>query len=244
MVYATLVPLEDHIYTIAHSDKKPETPAKPSLGVNSYFGLMASLAAAPLYLYSTLKGKFEVWDEILDGIPDDTFRRPTLDAGAGRGMVLLKVAERKKKLAKTAGWPPSAISPAYGIDAFKRGLQRSYTPVDTYKNAAAMDVVGFAVLNTARLTEKFPFADGAFSLVTSHLVIHNANKDGRVTAVREMARVCASGGKIIIVDLYGHFKEHQIVLEALGWKGVEVSLVGFRMSYGVVPCQMLVAVKP
>lgn len=113
---------------------------------------MASLAAAPLYLYSTLEGKFEVWDEILDGIPDDIFRRPTLDAGAGRGMVLLKVAERKKKLAKTAGWPPSAISPAYGIDAFKRGLQRSYTPVDTYKNSAAMDVVDFAVLNTASLT--------------------------------------------------------------------------------------------
>jgi hypothetical protein len=44
--------------------------------------------------------------------------------------------------------------------------------------------------------------------------------------------------------LYGYFKEHQIVLGALGWKGVEVSLVGFRMSYGVVPCQMLVAVKP
>lgn len=243
---------EDHIRTLAKTSTV-DIPDKPSFGLDSWLGLAASCAAAPLYLYSSLKGKYAVWDEILNGIPAWCIQAPTLDVGSGRGMVLLKVAQRKKALAvdaaaaaspQSAGATHPVTCQAYGVDTFQKPLHRSYGPVDTYKNAAALSVLDFTVLHTADYTEKLPFADAAFALVTSNLVIHCAQKDGRVRAVREMARVCMPEGKLVIVDLSGHFSEHQTVLEALGWADIHVSLVGFRMSYGVIPCQLLTATKP
>lgn len=233
-------PPENHIATISSSPSKPPTPSDPDFGLDSLFGLFASLVAAPLYLYATLKGKFKVWDEILDNIPESLLRKPTLDVGCGRGMVLLKTAQRKKKLLSTSSETP----PAYGIDIFSTADQTGNSPVATYKNAAAMDVVDMAVLHTASFTETFPFADGVFGLVTANLSIHNAQREGRIFAVKEMARVCAPGGRVVIVDLYGYFKDHRVALEECGWTGVDVSLVSFKMMYGVLPCQILTATKP
>lgn len=242
-------PLKDHIHDIAGGDP-PTIPAKPSFGLDSWIGLAASCAAAPLYLYSSLKGKLDVWDELLDDqVPQWCLRHPTLDVGSGRGMVLLKVAERKKKLTADCqsdydDVKKSNVAKAYGIDTFKRTLHRSYGPIDTYKNAGALDVLNLAVLNTADFSDKFPFADGAFSLVTSNLVLHCSSKEGRLNAMREIARVCMPEGRVVIVDLYGHFGELEAALKAMGWTDVKVSIVGFRMSYGVIPCQMLLATKP
>lgn len=100
------------------------------------------------------------------------------------------------------------------------------------------------VLHTASFTETFPFADGVMGLVTANLALHNAKREGRIFAVKEMARVCAKGGRIVIVDLYGYFKDHRCTLEELGWKGVSVELLGFKMLYGTLPCQILTATKP
>lgn len=243
-------PLEDHIQTIAKSDDVLATPANPQFGIDSYFGLVASFLAAPLYLYSTLKGKHQVWDEILDGLPENCFLGPALDVGCGRGMVLLKIAERKKKLAEklVSDAKPASdaqpVHPAYGTDIFNTSDQSGNSPVATYKNAVAMGVTDYAVLHTTNFTDRFPFADGVFPLVTTCLTVHNVDGTGRKNAVKEMARVCATGGRIIMVDLYGYFKDHQKILEGLKWKDVKVSIVGFRMSYGVLPCQMLTAQKP
>ena len=230
-------PPEDHIHTIATSPSKPETPSQPDFGFDSLFGLLMSFVAAPLYLYATLKGKFRVWDDILDAVPADLLLKPTLDVGCGRGMVFLKVAQRKKALGDAAK--------SYAIDIFSTADQTGNSPVATYKNAAAMDVVDLSVLHTASFTDRLPFADGVFGIVTANLSLHNVNRDGRLAAVEDMARVCAPGGRIVIVDLYGYFNDHSSVLQdRLGWKGVEVSVVGFKMMYGVLPCQMLTATKP
>lgn len=236
----------DHIRTIAESGSEIKQIIRPKFGLDSLLGLFASSFASPLYLYASLKGKFQVWDEILRSIPDSAFKAPSLDVGCGRGMVLLKIAQRKKKL--IAGSDIDHISstetrPAYGIDIFKTADQTGNSPVATYQNAAAMDVINNVVLHTLSFTERLPFIDGAFQLITSNLALHNANREGRIIAMEEMARVCAHGGRIVIVDLYGSFNDHEAVLKRLGWDSVTVSTIGIKMLFGIWPCQMLIAMK-
>ncbi|KAK5993563.1 hypothetical protein PT974_06997 [Cladobotryum mycophilum] len=234
-------PPVDHIHTIAMSVDTPPKLTQADFGLDSLFGLLLSSVAAPLYLYASLKGKFHVWDDILADVSDEDFRSPTLDVGCGRGMVLLKMAQRKKNIADMTS---TNVCPTYGIDIFNTSDQTGNSPNATYQNAEAMDVLNHTVLHTASFAERFPFADNTFSLITTNLALHNANKDGRITAMREMARVCKPGGRIVLVDLYGYFGDHKTVLQALGWKNVDVSLVGFRMMFGSLPCQILTATKP
>ena len=235
----------DHIRTIAESESGSEIKQiiRPKFGLDSLLGLFASSFAAPLYLYASLKGKFQVWDEILKNIPDSTFKGPSLDVGCGRGMVLLKIAQRKKLIAGSDHISSTEIRPAYGIDIFRTEDQTGNSPIATYQNAAAMEVINNVVLHTLSFTERLPFIDGAFQLITSNLALHNANREGRITAIEEMARVCAHGGRIVIVDLYGSFNDYDAVLKRLGWDGVRVSTIGIKMLFGIWPCQMLIAMK-
>jgi SAM-dependent methyltransferase len=230
----------DHIAAIGQSEDKPATPARPSFGFDSLAGLLYSNISAPLYLYATLRGKFAVWDRLLVAVPDHVFQAPTLDVGCGRGLVLLKTAARKKALAAHG----SDVAPAYGTDIFSKADQTGNDPAATYRNAAGLDVLDYTVLHEASFTDPFPFADGVFSLVTSSLAIHNVAREGRRSAVEEIARVCAPGGTVIIVDLRGHFKDHVEVLKGLGWEDVHVTGAGLQMTYGILPCQVLQAKKP
>ena len=233
--------MEDHIQSTRQSPNRPATPAKPSFGLDSPGGLAASNVTAPLYLYASLRGKFQVWDDILSELGDNLFGPPSLDVGCGRGMVLLKVAQRKKEIAAKAG--AVDVRPAYGIDIFASADQTGNHPDATYRNAAAMQVLDFTVLHTASFAKTFPFADGVFSIVTASLSLHNVGKPEQGAAVREMARVCSPGGIIIIVDLFG-VNGHVSALKELGWEDVKVKGAGLRMMYGIFPCQILTAVKP
>ncbi|VUC26156.1 unnamed protein product [Clonostachys rosea] len=224
-------PPKDLIQELATSDPLPEVPSKPNFGLDSIFGLFLSSFAAPLYLYASLRGKFQVWDDVLAGIPDEVFHEPALDVGCGRGLVLLKVAKRKQKLAR--GALDGSICPAYGLDIFSQADQTGNSPLATYQNAAAMGVVANTVLHMASFTEQLPFADGSFSLITSNLAIHNVNREGRTVAIQEIARVCKLGGRLVIIDLFGHFNDHKAILFELGWTEVRVELVGFKMFSSV-----------
>lgn len=246
-LYGTAQPPEDHIQSIRQSANKPETPKKPSFGLDYPIGLLAANITAPLYLHASLRGKHEVWDELLAGTPDSLFYQPALDLGCGRGMVLLKVAQRKKGLTAAAGsgtgTPPPEVHPVFGVDIFNTVDQSGNSPVATYKNAAAVAVLDYVVLHTASFTERLPFADGSFSLVTSSLAIHNVPREGQVAAIKETARVCSPGGRVIIIDLF-KVKDHAALLESLGWKDVQVKGAGIRMVFGILPCQILIATKP
>lgn len=52
-------------------------------------------ASAAVYLHTTLRGKFAVWADILDGLELRGDER-VVDLGCGRGMVLMQVAQRLK----------------------------------------------------------------------------------------------------------------------------------------------------
>ena len=105
----------DHIQQIGKSPHRPHGLKTPSYGLDSPLGCASSVVFAPLYLYASLKGKKDVWDRLLADVPDDVFKHPVLDAGCGRGLVLLKSAQRKAEI--------DASIPATGIDIFSTADQ-------------------------------------------------------------------------------------------------------------------------
>ena len=199
-------------------------------------GLLASNIAAPLYLYASLKGKHNLWDSVLRELPDTTFEGPALDMGCGRGMVLLKLAQRKKAI--------STADPVYGVDIFSTSDQNGDSPEATYANAASLGTLENVVLHTASFAEDLPFADGIFSLITSSLAIHNVGVKGRKQAIQELARICKPGGKVLLVDLMGYPKEYAANLTALGWTQVSYGFTGIGSMFGMWPCQIVRANKP
>lgn len=215
--------------------------SKPSYGLDSPLGLVLSNVLAPLYLYSSLKGKFDVWDNLLAHIPSEIISAPTLDIGCGRGVVFLKLALLKKHLSNSSS--QQIISPAYAVDLFIKADQTGNSPEATYDNAVALAVVDHVVLHTADFTE-LPFQDITFSLVTASLSIHNVDKTGRHRAIMEAARVVRSGGYLIILDLMGYVGGYETILRSLGWTEVETELGGMKVMYGAWPCQILKARKP
>lgn len=116
-----------------------------------------------MYLYATLKGKFDLWDQILASLPEEDHRGPALDAGCGRGMVLVATAKRRRALGVD-----QTAAPCYGIDIFYKNDQSGNSPSATVANLLAAGVEAQCVLHTASFTN-LPFADGSFRLVTSSL---------------------------------------------------------------------------
>lgn len=129
--------------------------------------------AAPLYLYATLSGKFTFWDQELERIEPALLAGNTLDAGCGRGMVLIKTA--KHKLEKSA-LGIKGVSPdhkemtckAYGIDIFDTRDQSGNSPRATVSNLVAEKVETIVSLHRANFCD-LPFGNDSFSLVTSSL---------------------------------------------------------------------------
>lgn len=236
-MYVSEPPL-NHI-TELQSSSRP-VPSKASYGLDSPLGLALSNVLAPLYLYSSLKGKFDVWDKLLADVPSEILTAPTLDIGCGRGLVLLKIAQLKKTLSESSS---QQIPPAYAVDLFIQGDQTGNSPEATYDNAASMGVVDQVVLHTADFTN-LPFQDMTFSLVTASLAIHNVDKTARRRAIVEAARVIRSGGYFVILDLMGYLGGYGTILKSLGWTDVKTELGGMKVMFGAWPCQILKARKP
>lgn len=237
-IYNTVNPPEDHIATYC-ANTKNDPPKKPSYEL-SPLSLVVANVAAPLYLYTSLKGKSDLWDKLLAKVPDNQLLSyPSLDIGCGRGLVLLKVAERKKALA--AKDPATNVIKAYGIDIFKKN-----SPSVTAGNAAALGVISNVVLHYADCTEQFPFRNGSFGLVTSSLSLHYVNSEGRKTAIREMIRVCRPGGWLIVVSLSGYVHGLRDQLCEAGWpeEDIDVSWAGPGVMYGIWPAHVLTAKCP
>ncbi|UJR38574.1 hypothetical protein I4U23_031240 [Adineta vaga] len=233
----------DHIKVFRQQSESPEIPSTPSYGIDSPLGLIASLWSAPLYLYATLSGKFQVWEELLKNIIKDiNLNEPCLDCGCGRGMVLLMIARLKKefRLENDRG----SISPVYGIDIFNSLDQTSNSPISTCRNVASTNLLDCVVLHTGTFLD-LPFVDDSFTLVTSSLAIHNvSNSNEKQRAIRECARVTKPNGWLLIVDLKGNVGLYENTLRELGWKSIERKWAGMKMMFGIWPCEILKAQKP
>jgi SAM-dependent methyltransferase len=106
--------------------------------------------------------------------PDDT----VLDVACGGGIVVCAFAPHVKH--------------ATGIDMTRAMLERAR------RHAAERGIanVTWDEGDVARL----PYPDGAFTIVVTRFAVHHFPDPGAV--LREMVRVCAPGGRIVVVDTY------------------------------------------
>jgi SAM-dependent methyltransferase len=179
-----------------------------------FVGALIMLACAGCGMYTSRRGKFVAWAELLDQLKLRGDER-ILDLGCGRGAVLLLAAERL-----TTGR-------AVGVDLWRRGDQSGNAAEATRRNAIAEGVVDRVELHTADMTS-LPFAAETFDLVVSNVAIHNIKgRAGREKAVEEAVRVIRPGGRLLIADLWGTglYRNHlaklgmtDIVRRGLGWR--------------------------
>jgi cyclopropane fatty-acyl-phospholipid synthase-like methyltransferase len=170
------------------------------------------------FLYTTRRGKFLVWNEILDELHLRGDER-VLDMGCGRGAVLTAVARRL-----TSGH-------VTGIDLWSTHDQSGNSRDATMRNAALEGVDDRVAVETGDM-RALPFLDGCFSVVVSSLAIHNipSNAD-RARAIAEAWRVLEPGGRMAIADIRATSR-YVKTLRQLGATGLERRRLGWRFWYG------------
>jgi arsenite methyltransferase len=170
------------------------------------------VSGAVLSWHASLRGKFVVWQRVLQAVPDGAVST-ALDLGCGRGAVAIQTALR---------FPRAHIT---GIDLWRRTDQSGNTEAALRANAAANGVHLTVVTGTMT---RLPFDDGSMDLVTAGMSIHNIpTRAGRAAALAEAARVLAPGGRMLVVDIQraGEYADELARLglavsgpERLGWR--------------------------
>jgi ubiquinone/menaquinone biosynthesis C-methylase UbiE len=191
-----------------------------------------NLVSMALYLHGTRRGKFAVWQGLLDdlGLRGD---ERLLDLGCGRGAVLLMAAERLP------------AGRAVGIDLWRGVDQSGNAQAVTERNAEAEGVRDRVELRTGDMTA-LPFDDASFDVIISNIAIHNIKSaDGRARAIDEAVRVLRPGGRLLIADLAA-VDAYRSRLTELGMTDVRVRPLGWRMWWGGpwVGTRAVSAVKP
>jgi len=189
------------------------------LGTLSLICGLIFLLSAVSFVYTTRRGKFRVWAEILlqTGLRGD---ERIIDIGCGRGAVLLMAA----------GLLPTGK--ASGIDLWKRVDQSGNAEAVTRRNAELEGVAGRVELHTADM-RKLPFPDGSFDVAFSSLAIHNIQEPaGRAQTITEAVRVLKPGGRIVVVDFQRTTPGYQTRLQELGMENVKTRSLYWRFWYG------------
>ncbi|WP_234025090.1 MULTISPECIES: class I SAM-dependent methyltransferase [unclassified Streptomyces] len=195
------------------------------------FGCLMLLSAG-LYLYVTRRGKFVVWEGLLDGLALRGDEH-VLDLGCGRGAVLLAAAQRLPR------------GRVHGVDLWRSQDQSGNDPAVTRRNAQAEDVADRIELHTADMTQ-LPFEDGKFDVIVSSLAIHNIpDAAGRTSAIEEAVRVLRPGGRLVVADIR-HTREYGADLQRLGMRDITRRGAGARMWWSGpwMPTTVVSAVKP
>jgi arsenite methyltransferase len=175
------------------------------------------LLSAAVYLHTTLRGKFQVWAELIDQM---SWRgdEQVVDLGCGRGAVLVAAARRLP------------LGTATGVDLWRTVDQSGNTETAATANAVAAGVADRVVLLTADLRE-LPLQDGFADVVLSSLAIHNLpTEQDRLVAVDEAVRVLRPGGLLLLVDI-SHTARYAGRLRELGLTP-QVRSLGWRYWYG------------
>jgi arsenite methyltransferase len=190
--------------------------------------IAASMASG---LYTSRRGKFVVWDELLNGLNLKGDER-ILDVGCGRGAVLLSAGRYL-----TTGR-------AVGVDLWKRRDQSGNAASATLQNAAREGVAERVELHTGDMTA-LTFEDNSFDVVVSSLAIHNVKRDGRKKAIREAVRVLRPGGRLIIADISAT-ADYVVWLQELAMNDVARRNLGWRMWWSGpwLPTYLVTASKP
>jgi ubiquinone/menaquinone biosynthesis C-methylase UbiE len=190
------------------------------------------LGISSFMFHTTLRGKFLVWAELLDGLGLRGDER-ILDLGCGRGAVLLMAAQRL-----TTGR-------AVGVDLWRNADQSGNSAEATLRNAVAEGVADRVELHTGDM-RALSFENDRFDVVVSSLAIHNiSGRPDRDKAIEEAARVLRPGGRLMIADIWAT-RQYQAQLSKLGMRDVARRRLGWRLWWGGpwAPTYLVTAVKP
>jgi SAM-dependent methyltransferase len=178
------------------------------------------LQSIPSNLYSTLRGKFAVWAELLDSLALRGDEH-ALDMGCGRGAILSMLAKMLPH------------GRALGLDLWRFRDQSGNSPDATWRNLDAECVRNRCELVTADM-RAVPFPDSTFDLVVSNVAIHNIEgHQGRGQAVDEAVRVLKPGGRLLIADMMCT-RAYAKRLRELGMENVIEQHLGWRFWYGAL----------
>jgi arsenite methyltransferase len=176
------------------------------------------LANALSFFYTTTRGKFLVWDDVLDDLRLDGDER-VLDMGCGRGAVSIAAAKRLKTGRVT------------GIDLWIAHDQSGNSGAAAMRNAVLEGVEDRIAIVTGDM-RTLPFADSSFRLVVSSLAIHNISSHAdRARVVTEAWRVLKPGGRLALTDIRTTALYAE-TLRRLGANAVTRRGLGWRFWYG------------
>ena len=171
--------------------------ARPLIGAGLSCGAMGLWM-----VYDSKIGKVREREDYLDKIVWRGDER-VLDVGCGLGLFLIGAAKRLK------------TGRAVGIDLWQAEDLSGNTPAGTLDNATIEGVADKVEVLTGD-ARKLPFDDASFNVVLSSMALHNIyNADERQTAVREIARVLKSGGRVLILDVR-HINQYAATLRDAG----------------------------
>ncbi len=189
---------------------------RPAVQMALYFVFF--LANTSSFLYTTRRGKFLEWEQLLDDLHlcgDEA----VLDMGCGRGAVLTAVARRL-----TTGR-------ATGIDIWSTKDQSGNARNVTLLNASLESVGDRVQIETGDI-RTLPYSDETFDLVVSSLAIHNIRSNAdRKRAIGEGFRVLKPGGRMVIADIRAT-KIYEEALRSLGASNVARRQLGWRFWWG------------
>ena len=126
-----------------------------------------------------------------------------LDVGCGLGLFLVGAAKRL------------STGRAVGIDKWQQEDLSGNNAAGTLRNATIEGVADKVEVHTGD-ARRLSFPDASFDVVLSSMALHNIYDAGeRQTALREIARVLAPGGSVLIVDVR-HTSEYAARLRDAG----------------------------
>lgn len=178
-------------------------------------GIFCAIEAG-LMLYSSYAGKLRERDRLIESIPWRGDEQ-VLDAGCGRGLLLIAAAKRL-----TSG-------KAVGIDSWRSSDLTDNWAEATLDNARLEGVGDRVEVHTGDARE-MPFENESFDVVLSSLALHNIPKaPERSRAIEEIARVLKPGGCVVILDLIGTTGQYGSVMKDAGLRDVTYSGLRFRI---------------
>jgi arsenite methyltransferase len=171
--------------------------ARPLIGAGLSCGAMGLWM-----IYDSKIGKVRVREKHLDKIAWRGDER-VLDVGCGLGLFLIGAAKRL------------STGRAVGIDKWQQEDLSGNNAAGTLSNAMIEGVAEKVEVHTGD-ARKLPFDNASFNVVLSSMALHNIYNAGeRQTAVREIARVLKSGGRVLIVDVR-HTRQYAATLRDAG----------------------------
>lgn len=184
------------------------------------------------YMYTTTKGKFVLWDRLLEGLNLPAAAR-ILDVGCGRGMVVITGL---RALPQASG---------VGVDLWRSRDQSGNDPEMTTANASENGVADRLELRTEDMSD-MKVDPASFDVVTANVAIQNIkDRDLRRKTIDQIYAATKPGGQILLVDIQ-YVKQYAEDLTAAGATDVKIKNLGVKGWFGnpLYASKLVSATKP